>query len=100
MLPIVANANCGSLFHLDFAFPFVTQGFFNMFTKDKISFAKFILCLIVPFAIVSNYRLNRSAVSVDLQKYRNAYKVKEILIDIFQESYRLKTDDSSGETVF
>ena len=71
-----------------------------MFTKDKISFAKFILCLIVPFAIVSNYRLNRSAVSVDLQKYRNAYKVKEILIDIFQESYRLKTDDSSGETVF
>ena len=28
------------------------------------------------------------------------YKVKEILSEIFQESYRLKTEDSSGETVF
>ena len=68
--------------------------------KDIISFAKFILCLIVPFAVVSNYHLNRNVVSVDLLKSRNTYKVKEILSEIFQESYRLKTNDSNGETVF
>ena len=81
-------------------FPLSLKVSFNMFMKDKISFAKFILCLIVPFAVVSNYRLNRSVVSVDLQKSRNAYKVKQILSEIFQEPYRLKTDDPSGETVF
>ena len=71
-------------------FPLSLKVSFNMFMKDKISFKKFILCLIVPFAVVTNYRLNRSIVSVDLQKSRNAYKVKEILSEIFQESYRLK----------
>ena len=81
-------------------FPLSLKVSFNMFMKDKISFAKFILCLIVPFAVVTNYRLNRNVVSVDLQKSRNTYKVKEILREIFQESYRLKTDDPSGETVF
>ena len=68
--------------------------------KNKISFAKFIFCLIVPFAIAANYRLNRNVVSVDLQKSRNTYNVKKILSEIFQESYRLKTNDPSGETVF
>ena len=67
--------------------------------KDKISFEKFILCLIVPFAVVFNYRLNRNFVSVDLQKSRNAYKMKEILREVFQECYRLKTNNPSGETV-
>ena len=81
-------------------FPLSLKVSFNMFMKDKISFRKFILCLIVPFAVVTNYRLNRSIVSVDLQKSRNTYKVKEILSEIFQESYRLKTDNPSGETVF
>ena len=81
-------------------FPLSLKISFNMFMKDKISFTKFILCLIVPFAVVANYRLNRSIVSVDLQKSRNTYKVKEILSEIFQESYRLKTDNPSGETVF
>ena len=71
-----------------------------MFMKDKISFPKFILCLIIPFAVIANYRLNRSVVSVDLQKFRNRYKVNEILSEIFQECYRLKIDDPSGETVF
>ena len=81
-------------------FPLSLKVSFNMFMKDKISFKKFILCSIVPFAVVTNYRLNRSIVSVDLQKSRNTYKVKEILSEIFQESYRLKTDNPSGETVF
>ena len=81
-------------------FPLSLKISFNMFMKDKISFAKFILCLIVPFAVVTNYRLNRSVVSADLQKSRNTYKVKEILREIFQEPYRLKTDNPSGETVF
>ena len=81
-------------------FPLSLKVSFSMFMKDIISFAKFILCLIVPFAVVSNYHLNRNVVSVDLVKSRNACKVKEILSEIFQESYRLKTNDSSGETVF
>ena len=81
-------------------FPLSLKVSFNMFMKDKISFAKFILCLIVPFAVVTNYRLNRSVVSFDLQKSRNTYKVKQILSEIFQEPYRLKTNDPSGETVF
>ena len=81
-------------------FPLSLKISFNMFMKDKISFAKFILCLMVPFAIVGNYRLKRNFASVDLQKSRNTYKVKEILSEIFQESYRLKTDEASEETVF
>ena len=81
-------------------FPLSLKVSFNMFMNDKISFAKFILCLIIPFAVVVNYRLNRNVVSVDLKTYRNTYKVKEILSEIFQESYRLKIEDSSGETVF
>ena len=81
-------------------FPFSLKVSFNMFMKDKISFAKFALCLMVPFTVVANYRLNINTTSVDLQKSRNTFKVKEILSEMFRESYRLKTDDSSGETVF
>ena len=81
-------------------FPFSLKVSFNMFMKDKISFAKFTLCLMFPFTVVANYRLNINTASVDLQKSRNTFKVKEILSEMFQESYRLKKDDSSGETVF
>ena len=52
-------------------FPLSLKVSFNMFMKDKISFAKFILCLIIPFAVVGNYRLNRNVASVDLKTYRN-----------------------------
>ena len=68
-----------------------------MFMKDKLSFSKFILCLIIPFAAVTNYRLNRRIVSVDLQKSRNTYNVKDILKEIFPEFYRLNTNELSGE---
>ena len=81
-------------------FPLSLKISFEMFMKDKISFAKFILCLMVPFAIVDNYCLKRNFASVDLQKSRNTYKVKEISSEIFQESYRLKTDEASEATVF
>ena len=83
-----------------FFFPLSLKIAFNMFMKYKISFAKFIFCLIIPFAVVVDYCFNTNVVSVDLKTYRNTYMVKEILSEIFQESYRLKTEDSSGETVF
>ena len=81
-------------------FPLSLKLSFEMFMKDKISFPIFILCLMVPFAVVANYRLNRSVVSVDLQKFKNAYEVKEILREIFAEPYRFKTGHSREETVF
>ena len=58
-------------------FPLSLKASYNMFMKDKISFPRFILCLIVPFAAVANYRLNRYTVSLDFQKSTNAYEVKE-----------------------
>ena len=81
-------------------FPLSLKVSFSMFMKDEISFVKFILCLMVPFAVVVNYRINRNVASFDLKQTKNTYKVKEILSEIFQESYRLKTDDPSDETVF
>ena len=68
--------------------------------KDETCSANFILYLMFPFAIVANYRLKRNFASVDLQKSRNAWKVKEILRKTFQEPYRFKTNYPSGETVF
>ena len=81
-------------------FPLSLKISFNMFMKDEISLAKFILCLMVPFAVAVNYCINRNVTSFDLQMFRNTYKVKEILCEIFQESYRFKTDNPSGEIVF
>ena len=49
-------------------FPLSLKVSYNMFMKDEISFLRFMLCLMVPFAVVVNYRLNRNVVSVDLQK--------------------------------
>ena len=68
-------------------FPLALKASYNMFMKDKISFPRFILCLIVPFAAVVNYRLNRYTVSLDFQKSTNTFEVKEILREIFEECY-------------
>ena len=68
--------------------------------KDETCSANFILYLMFPFAIVANYRLKRNFASVDLQKSRNAWKVKEILRKTLQEPYQFKTNYPSGETVF
>ena len=81
-------------------FPLSLKLSFEMFMKDKISFPRFILCLMVPFAAAANYRLNRSVVSVDLQKFKNSYEVKEILREMFAEPYRFKTGHSREETIF
>ena len=81
-------------------FPLSLKISFNMFIKDKISFAKFIWHLIVPCVVVRNYILNRNTVSFDLKDTRNVSKVKKVLSEIFEESYRLKTNDSREETVF
>ena len=81
-------------------FPFSLKISFNMFMKDKISFATFIWHLTVPFIVVGNYILRGNDVSVDLVNPRNVSKVKKILSEIFEESYRLKTNDLTQETVF
>ena len=81
-------------------FPLSLRVSYHMFMKDKISFPRFILCLMVPFAAVANYRLNRNTVSVDFKRTRNTYEVKVILREIFEESYRIKTADLREETVF
>ena len=81
-------------------FPLSLKILFNMFMKDKISFSKFILFLMVPFAVVGKYILNRKFISVDPQRHGNESEVKKVLREIFEESYRLKKDDSKGKTVF
>ena len=81
-------------------FPWSLKVSYSMFMEDKISFPKLIWCLIVPFAVITNYRLNRNVTSFDLQKVRNTHEVKEILKEIFEESYRVKTSDAGEETVF
>ena len=44
--------------------------------------------------------LNRNVVSVALQKPINESYVKRILKEMFEEPYRFKSGDSSGETIF
>ena len=54
----------------------------------------------VPFALVVYRIFNRNVVSVVLQKPRNVSKVQGILQEMFEESYRVKKNDSRRETVF
>ena len=81
-------------------FPVSLKILFNMFMKDKISFPKFILFLMVPFAVVVKYILNRKVISVDPQRLGDESEVKKVLSEIFSESYRHKADDSREGTVF
>ena len=67
-------------------FPLSLKILFNMFMKDKISFAKFILLLMVPFTVVGKYILNRNITSVDPQRLGNESEVKKVLSEIFAES--------------
>ena len=71
-----------------------------MFLKDQISFPKFIVCLMIPFALVVSKILNRNVVSVALLKPINESYVKRILKEMFEEPYRRKRHDSTGETIF
>ena len=81
-------------------FPLSLKILFNMFMKDKISFPKFILFLMIPFAAVGNYLFNRNVISVDTQGLGNESEIKKVLREVFEESYRLKRDNSRGKTVF
>ena len=90
------------LFTWVLSFPLPLKVSFSMSMKEKISFPKFILCLMAPFVLVAHCFLNRNVVSVNLQIRRNLSQseVKNILREIFEESYRIKTEDSREETVF
>ena len=60
-------------------FPLALKVSFSVFMKKKLSFSNFFVCLIILFAAVTNYCFKRRVVSVDLQKSRNTYNVKDIL---------------------
>ena len=81
-------------------FPFSLKLSYTMFMKDEITFPQFIFCLIGPFAVVVYKFVNRNVVSVVLQESRNVSKVKAILQEMFEESYRPKKKDSRGESIF
>ena len=81
-------------------FPLSLKFSYAMFMKDQISFPKFIICLMIPLTLVVYKILNRNALSVSLLKPMNMSYVKRILKEMFEEPYRLKRDDSEGETIF
>ena len=81
-------------------FPLSLKLYFSMFMKDQITFPQFIISLMIPFALVVYHVLNRNVVSVALQTPRNVRKLKRILQEMFQESYRLKRNCSRGESIF
>ena len=81
-------------------FPLSLKLSYTMFMKDEITFPKCIFSLMVPFVLVLYRILNRNVVSVVLQKPRNVSKVQRILQEMFEESYRVKKNDSRRESVF
>ena len=81
-------------------FPLSLKLSYTMFMKDEITFPKFIFSLMVPFALVVYHILNRNVVFAVLQKPRNVSKVQRILQEMFEESYRLKRNDSRRESIF
>ena len=81
-------------------FPLSLKLSYTMFMRDEITFLQFIVCLMIPLALVVYKFLNRNIVSVALQKPINESYVKRILKEKFEEPYRLKGDESRGETIF
>ena len=81
-------------------FPLSLKLSYTMFMKDQISFPKFIICMMIPFALVVCKMLNRNVVSVALLKPINESNVKRILKEMFEEPYRRKRHGSTGETIF
>ena len=68
--------------------------------KDEITFPQFIFSLIIPFNVVVYHILNRNMVFANLQNRRHVLKVKRILKEMFEESYRLKRNCSNEERIF
>ena len=81
-------------------FPLSLKLSYTMFMREEITFPQFIFSLMIPFAVVVYHILNRNVVSVNLQKSRNVLKVKRILQEIFEESYRFKRNCSKEESIF
>ena len=81
-------------------FPLSLKSSYAMFMKDEILFPKFVICLMIPFALVIYKILNRNVVSVSLQIPINVSYMKMILKEMFEEPYRLKRDESRGEIIF
>ena len=81
-------------------FPLSLKLSYTMFMKDQISFPNFIICLRITFALVVYKILNRNVVSVALLKPINESYMKRIWKEMFEEPYRRKRHDSTGETIF
>ena len=81
-------------------FPLSLKFSYSMFMKDQITFPQLIISLMIPFALVVYHVLNRNVVLVVLQTPRNVSKVKNILKEMFEEPYRLKTNCSREESIF
>ena len=81
-------------------FPLSLKLSYSMFMKDQITFPQLIISLMIPFALVVYHILNRNVTFVALQTPRNVSKVKRILQEMFEESYRLKRNCSKGESIF
>ena len=81
-------------------FPLSLKLSYAMFIKNEITFPKFIICLMIPIALVVYKIINRNVVSVVLQKPVNVWHAKKILEEMFEESYRLKRHHSGGESIF
>ena len=81
-------------------FPLSLKLSYSMFMKDQITFPQLVISLIIPFALVVYHILNRNVTFVALQTPRNVSKVKRILQEMFEESYRLKRNCSRGESIF
>ena len=81
-------------------FPLSLKLSYTMFMKDEITFRQFTFSLIIPFTVVVYHILNRNTVSANLQNPRHVLKVKIILKEMFEESYRLKRNCSKEESIF
>ena len=68
--------------------------------RDQITFPQFIICLMIPFALMVYNIVNRKVTFVALQKPRNIAKVKRILKEMFEEPYRLKRNCLREESIF
>ena len=81
-------------------FPLSLKSSYAMFMKDEILFPKFIICLMIPFALVIYKILNRNVVSVSLQIPVNVSYMKIILKEMFEEPYRDLKETNQEERLF
>ena len=100
MFQLVASNSSCIFFTWIMFFPLSLKLSYTMFMKDQISFPNFIICLRITFALVVYKILNRNVVSVALLKPINGSYMKRIWKQMFEEPYRRKRHDSTGDTIF